>query len=381
MLCGKNICNLSPGGYITGEMQTSTELTGGKNMSLVKEMWSGGQALDIRNLPMHPDAEAQIIQRPDEKYSFLHDCMITKYHGKIYTAWYNCPKGEMQEDSVIRGRISADDGRSWSEVKTFAQDHDQNFMYVPPSFGICPQNGHLYLIATRMVGPDLVHDFEIFELDEATETFHSVRRIDHAFLPNTPVYRMNNGKLIMGGRMSELDNDFPVYTAVAISDSGKIDGNWRIVQICPYNKGFDGWNYLPETCLSIYEDGSIIAFVRHDRRYPQIYESFDFGESWTPSQVHDIPVGDSKLFSGVLSDGRSYLITNLANQKRDTLALFLSKPGERTFSEAFLLRNGVDETLNATPEWSYPAAVEDGGSLYVVCTSAKTSATFIKVRL
>lgn len=350
-------------------------------MSFVKKMWSGSDALDIRELPMHPAAEAQIIQRPEAGFGFLHDCMITKYHGKIYTAWYNCPEGEMQGDSVIRGRISADDGNIWSEVKTFAQDQSKQFMYVPPAFGICPQNDHLYLIATRMAGADLVHDFEIFELDEETESFHFVRRIDSPFLPNTPVYRMKNGKLIMGGRVSRNVDDYPVYTAVAISDSGRIDDDWRIVEICPFYKGFDGWNYLPETCLSIYDDGSIIAFVRHDCRYPQLYESADSGETWTPSQVHDIPVGNSKLFSGILSDGRSYLITNLAGQQRDTLALFLSKPGERTFSDAWLLRNGNDETLNATPEWSYPAAVEDGGYLYVVCTSAKTSATFIKVKL
>lgn len=349
-------------------------------MSHVRHLWSEKLPLDICRLPMLTGAETQIIQRPDE-YRFLHDCMITAYHGKLYTAWYNCPTHEMADRSVIRGRVSPDEGKTWSDIIMMADDHASGLIYVPPAFGICPKDGNLYLFATRMTGPDIVQDCEIFRLeDESANEWRSVRILPDPFLPNTPVYQLPNGKLIMAGRVAPKTNSLPEIPAVAISDSGRIDAEWRIVRIDNRIKAPEGENWFPETCLII--DGEKIeAFVRHDRHYPLMYESLDSGETWSEPLVHDVPVGASKLFVGTLSDGRIYLISNLADQARETLALFLSAPGEKTFSSAALLRNGEDHLLDARPQWSYPAAVEFNGSLWVVCTSEKTSAALIRVPL
>ena len=351
-------------------------------MSHVIDLWSGEKPLDIRNLPDHPAAEAGIVQHPDEEYRFLHDCMLANRHGKLYLSWYNCPVHEMADRSVIRGRISSDCGNTWSDPVTLAEDPANAVIYVPPAFGICPADDQLYLLVTRMTGPDVVQDLEIFRLNEQENIWHSVRVIQKPFLPNTPVYRMINGKLITAGRVAAQSGMMPEIPAVAISDDGKIDTEWRIVPIHDRIKAPEGENYLPETCI-IPDGEHITAFVRHDNRYPLIYESHDCGETWSGPQVHNIPVGNSKIFAGILSDQRRYMICNLAGQNRDTLALLLSKPGEKTFSYASLIRNGIDTKLNAAPQWSYPVAVEvpEMNCMCIACTCSKTSAAFIRIPL
>lgn len=74
-------------------------------------LWSGSPLPHVDEIPVNPHVKVQIIQRPDE-YKFLHDCMIESFHGKLYTAWYNCPVGEMAGRSIIRGRVSADHGET-----------------------------------------------------------------------------------------------------------------------------------------------------------------------------------------------------------------------------------------------------------------------------
>ncbi len=135
-------------------------------MNCFRNLWTGKSPLNVNDISMNSNTRAQIIQRPDDTYKFLHDCMIISYHEKLYAAWYNCPVHEMADKSVIRGRISCDNGETWSDVITMAEDLSGKYIYVPPAFGICPADDRLYLFATRMTGCDLVHDFEIFCLNE-----------------------------------------------------------------------------------------------------------------------------------------------------------------------------------------------------------------------
>ena len=347
---------------------------------MIRNLWSGGPVPDPAGIPVNPHAETQILQRPDADYRFLHDCMIEVFHGRIYAAWYNCPEGEMVGRSVIRGKVSGDGGRTWSPVQIMAQDPTDALIYVPPAFGVCPETDSLYLFVSRMTGPDLVHDWELFRLEESSGAWHSVRVFPEPFLPNTRMLSLANGKLIIGGRVAPAQDVYPEIPAVAISDSGRADASWRIVRIHDRIKAPDGENPFPETAL-LAERNKLTAFVRRDKGLPILYESFDFGETWNGPVEHNLPAGSSKQAAGMLSDGRRYLLCNPALRGRDALALFLSEPGESTFSQATLLRDGPDPVLDARPQWSYPAAVEWNGALLVVCTSEKTSCAFIRVPL
>lgn len=345
-------------------------------MSHVRNLWSGKAPLDITRLAVNPAAEVSIIHRPEDEFTFLHDCMITAFHGRLYTAWYNCTAGEMRGRSVIRGRVSCDSGKTWSKAGMIAEDPD--FVYAPATF--IEDRGALWLMTTRMIAPDVVRNMDLFRLDEPSGTWRFVRTFEEPFLPNSKAVRLPDGKLIIGGRVAPKRDEFPEIPAVAVSDSGSAEGPWRIVRIHDLVKAPDRENPFPETSLVV-EGNSITAFVRHDNRYPLMYESADGGETWSGPLVHNIPCGASKIYASLLPGGRRCMIANLARQGRSTLALFLSEPGEKTFSSASLLRSGPDALLDARPQWSYPDAVFADGCLFAVCTSEKTSAAFFRIKL
>ncbi len=317
-----------------------------------REIWRGAE-ITPEMIPAEENAEAQILYRgtDDPDYKFLHDCAIAAYHGKLYTAWYNCPAREMAESSVIRGRASSDGGKTWSAVRTLAADPEGQYMYVPPAFGICPKTDRLYLLVSRMTGCDMMKDWEIFVLDEASGDWTKVRTLSQPFLPNTPVFRRGGGKLIAGGRVAPEPGSCPEIPAVAISDSGAIDAPWRIVRIHDRIKAPDSNNYFPETAL-IADGLEVTAFVRHDSGAPLMYKSIDGGETWSDPVYHNIPEGASKVAAGILSDSSRWLLANLPpvnGIRRSILALYRTKPGEKEFSRVSRIRNGFDTELDAAP--------------------------------
>ncbi len=351
---------------------------------VIKKIWFGAE-LNPERIPEEKNAEAMILYRgaDDPGYKFLHDCAVTAYHGRLYAAWYNCPEGEMAGSSVIRGRVSGDGGKTWDAVRTLAADPENKYMYVPPAFGVCPKTDKLYLLVSRMTGCDVMKDWEIFILDEKSGDWTKVRTLPQPFLPNTPVFRRSDGKLIIGGRVSPEPGTCPEIPAAAISDSGAIDAPWRIVRIQDMVKAPDRGNPFPETAL-IADGMDVTAFVRHDCGEPLMYESPDGGETWSEPVYHNIPDGASKVAAGMLSDSSRWILANLppvSGVRRSMLALYRTEPGKKEFTRVSWLRNGIDPELDAVPEWSYPAAVEQNGYLYVMCTSAKKNAVFIKVKL
>ena len=326
------------------------------------------------NFELQPESSFQemVLCRPDSEYHFLHDCAIISFRGTLFVAWYNCPEGEMLGKSVIRGRCSEDGGRTWSEIMTFASSSSGKYLYVPPAFA--SDGNRLFLIVSRMTGPDRMEDFEIFQWDTSSCSFQSVRIVDEPFLPNTQAFHMKNGKWIIGGRWTAEKGSFPECPAVAICDSQELSADWRVVKI--HDRILpDGSTFLyPEPGLFV-EDSVITAIVRNDHGQPLLFQSMDFGETWEGPFYHNLPLAPVKAAAGILPDGRRYVIGNpVENGRRTRLMIAFSEKGEKLLSHARLLQDGVNNKLNARPEWSYPSAWVDGSSLYIVYTSEKTSA-------
>lgn len=322
----------------------------------------------------------QILYRPDSNFRFLHDCVITSYKNTLYTAWYNCPDGEIEEQSVIRGRYSNDYGKTWSSVQCFAQDSTHRMMYVPPAFS--ELDGALYLYVSRMSGHDQVHDVLIFKLNESTKTFVKKDSISIPFIINTSVTKLQNGKLIAGGRRSNEVGSLPLIPAILISDSGSPRGPWRAVDIQSTSKNPDGSLFeYPETGLIIHGP-KISAIVRGEQSRALIYESADFGNSWSPPNFILLPIsGKSKITAGTLSNGRDYVIGNREGMDRDQLIIAFRNKGSKRFMKTYLLQNGPNPKLEASPEWSYPSAHELHGKLYIIYTSEKKSASMSVIPL
>ena len=336
-----------------------------------ESIWTGGS---MDTLEKSEAAVAFPLHRPDNEYHYLHEAAIIVWHGIIFCSWYNCPEAELRGFTPIRGTFSKDGGKSWSKVETIAEDPAKKLIFCPPVYGIC--DDELYMLINTMIGPDLIHSIEFYKFDPATEKFVFLKSEPLPFKLTTNVYAMANGKLLLPGRIAEMDS-FPATPAVLISDSGKIDAPWRLVKIQQDKFLPDGSKLVHPECCAILQNNTVNIFCRDDERnVPLFYRSSDYGETWSGVMEHNIPFTNSKIYSGTLADGRNYLIGNIADPEeaayssasRARLALFISEPETLRFTKGILLRDGYDAEQDLYPQWSYPVAYEWENRLYVIYT-------------
>lgn len=307
------------------------------------------------------------VHNPGEEFgTFLHEAAIMEFEGVLYASWYNCKKTELVGYTPIVGRRSYDGGKTWTEPEIIAEDKSESILYCPPVYGIC--DGKLYMLINQMVSADHIHALDLYVLNKKTDRFELVWSRPIPFKLNTNVVCLPNGKLILPGRIAELDG-FPNTPAVMISDSGKIDEEWRVVKVAENGDLPDGSSLVhPETTLICCND-VLYLFNRNDRRnVPLVYVSVDFGENWSEAMAHDVPYRNSKIYSGMLTDGRCYLISNTDRADRSKLTLFVSENGELKFTKEKLL---IDcEATQDMIMCHYPAAIEFDGMLYIIATAS-----------
>jgi hypothetical protein len=100
--------------------------------------------------------------------------------------------------------------------------------------------------------------------------------------------------------------------------------------------------------------------------------SQDYGKTWYPTEISNLPMATSKPAAGVLSTGQRYLVCTTARsngKKRNPLTIAVSRPGESLFSKVFVIRHaefpdGPGES-NPRASLSYPYSVEHNGRLYI----------------
>lgn len=321
-----------------------------------------------------PGATDVMVHRAGgDGFNFLHDSAIVAHKGTLFAAWYNCPQGEMVGTSIIRARRSRDGGRTWSNVEVIAADREErNIMYVPVA--LFSHRETLYAFVTHMKGgPDLVHACEAFVLDEQSSTWVSRGIIAGPFIANCPPLPLADGDFLMAGRMAESPGQKPTIPAVAISRGDALTQPWRLVPLT----AADAWKsdprvVYPETTVIVEQD-KLTAVVRRERDSSLLFFSDDQGRSWSGPHEHNFPMESAKIHAGTLSTGQRYVLCNLpgGRVRRDMLVLAVSRPGEKTYSKLWKIRDGHSENLRAGPEWSYPSAIEHDGRLWVVYTSEK----------
>ncbi len=320
----------------------------------------------IAGLTVREEIPAYTVVAPTEEYGFLHEGAIIAFHGVLFTAWYNCTKTELEGVTPIRFSKSSDGGMTWSEPKLVTKELDRGILYCPPVFGIC--DGRLYMLLNEMVSADHMHALDLYRYEEDTEEFVMLWSRPIPFKLNTNVVTLANGKLMLPGRIAEPDG-FPNTPAVMISDSGKIDAEWRLVYLQKNGDLPDGSRFVHPEISAVVDGAKVYMFARNDERdVPLLYVSEDHGETWSKPIAHDIPFSSSKIYAGTLADGRNYVIGNLLPD-RSRLAVFFSAPGTMRFTEGFFLRDGFSETLGYGVVWHYPCAWEADGKLYVAYTA------------
>lgn len=327
-------------------------------------------SLDFLSLKKNNDLSCYPVCMPDDSFSFLHEAACIEFKGKLFAAWYQNEEKELIGATPIFWTYSMDEGKTFVDKKLLVIDNTKQILYCPPVFGIC--DGHLYMLINEMyIEPDHIHALDLYIYDEENDTFEFLWSRPIPFKLNTNVYTLDNGKLMLPGRLAELDG-FPVTPAVLISDSGKIDADWRVVKVQEDGGLPDGKDYIHPEQSAIVQGNHIVMFCRTDREpKPILYISEDYGETWSKPILYDVPVSSSKIYSGTLSSGQHYWIGNLFPHERKKLAFLYTSGKDLFFDKGFLLQDGPDEKLEGSgKQWSYPAAYEANDKLFVIYTAA-----------
>lgn len=304
---------------------------------------------------------------------FLHDVTLAAHRGCIWEAWYNSTSAEICGSSLIRGRFSADRGEVWSEPFRVVGEAGQAEEHFVPA-DLFTHEGRLYALITTMTGKNMTVDLQLYvQQEDPMQPWQRVAKVSEGFICNTTPQRMDNGNYIVGAWMPKKEQD-PAFPVALISQGGCIEKPWRCVFL------FDPLHPLaprircPE--ISIVAKGQhVTAYVRNDEGPSYVFESGDEGETWSEPMENTMPIGNSKIFAGTLSDGRPYLIYN-QDRGYFVRTLLVMAVGDREtgrFNRVYKLFEGHDAALDRGRTWFYPCACELDGTLYVGATLQETT--------
>ena len=120
--------------------------------------------------------------------------------------------------------------------------------------------------------------------------------------------------------------------------------------------------------------GCVHALCRTNRGFAYRTDSSDFGRSWCEPYITPVPNNNSGLDLTRLDNGTLALVSNPTARARTPLTLSFSDNNGVTFSHALTLED-------TEGEYSYPAIIADGSTLYITYTYQRKSIAFVTVEL
>jgi hypothetical protein len=303
-------------------------------------------------------------------FHYLNEPTIAWHRDRFYLGWKNHRTSEgNNRDELIRGCTSTD-GLLWSEPLVWLQ---------PPRSGADSLNYPLLFNHEGELHGFFVgwHDdnptAELFILGDNGEWDYHREACIPRFLPFCTPQRMADGNWIIGGEYKRHE------AAVAISKRDDMM-QWKRVAI-PRSENLK--LHCPESAV-INQDDRLLVFCRPTGTLTApVSESRDCGRTWTPLSPSNFPLSDSKPFSGRLSTGQNYLLTNSLEEGRSLLSIAVTGTEGGLFKRIFKVRHqqwpavrlfggwGDGSRAGRPTEWSYPSAVEHEGKLYIVYTQGK----------
>lgn len=302
----------------------------------------------------------------NDGYIFLHGVALAKYKGKMYCAWAHNKVQENSDDEEVNYAVSNDNGKTWSKcikgncniANDIAVSHGVFLVHEDKLYFFAPQyKGQLGAEMMKM---------SVYVFDEINEKFHYIDvALNERFWPMCEPILMENGNYIMPGIYVASDYMSPDNAgAVAISHGSDIL-HWDMVKI-ERTEDVRVWG---ECCVIINKNHCKMYCREHSGKRIALYsESFDFGNTWSKMDASDLPMIDSKPYSGTLSTGQNYLICSCAQDinNRDPLTIALTAKGEDQFSKIYTIADGAI--------LSYPYAIEADNKLYVAYSSTTEGA-------
>jgi hypothetical protein len=330
-------------------------------------LWDAGlpvpnvsEILSLQNVKFH---EIKKYEPMIDGFNWLHGVALVWHKGKLYCSFGLNEGLENTATEVAAGRVSADGGKTWSEI-FFIDKGEEPELAV--SHGVFLSRGEeLWAFQGSFYGKRKNVHMRAYLLDEISGNWKKMGIVaGNGFWPmDKPVLMVNDNYILGGFSVGGLNQ-----SAVAISDGDNLL-NWEVVRISQEKKIGKMWG---ESTVIV--DGQhVLNISRYGAKsIALISHSLDYGQTWTLQCESNLPMTTSKPYGGILSTGQYYLINSIASnigKNRFPLSIALSKSGEKTFSEIFRIRddiypNGPGESVKGAA-LSYPYAIEHERKLYV----------------
>jgi len=332
---------------------------------------------DMRDLDIVTHVSVNRAQR--DGYHYLHEATIAWHRDRFYMGWANHRTRETGDyDELIRGCTSSD-ALHWGSPSIWAQtplvdatshNHPLLFAHGDRLYGffVCWRQEHLPTT-------------ELFILDDATGKWEWQKESSiPEFVPFCTPQRMENGNWVIGGEKHWSD------AAVAISDGDDLT-RWKMVTI---PRPDDLKLLYPETAIVSRRNNELLAVCRPQQEAlsapsawsAPVSRSRDGGRTWTMLGLSNFPLAPSQPFSGRLSTGQNYLLTNNMEDGRCLLTIAVTGPEGGLFRRIFKVRHQqwprirlFDNGFGRPTEWAYPGAIERNGNLYITYSQGKEDCT------
>jgi hypothetical protein len=329
-------------------------------------IWSGGEVPESAEAPVLKDVAFRVIKPYEfakDGYRFLHGVALCFHKDKLYASFGHNKGGENTDTEEARVRVSDDGGATWGPVTTIDPGDEPG---VGVSHGVfLSHGGRLWAFHGAYSGTMGNVHTRAYVLNEADGTWaRKGTVVEGGFWPLQEPLKMADGNWIIAG--ARVGDGNPA--AVAISRGDDVT-RWDL-KVIPKPAGLKMWGES-----AVFLDGTrVINIARCDGKQPValVAVSEDFGRTWGESRPSNLPMAASKPYAGTLSTGQHYLIgstTADGGNRRHPLTIALTRPGESTFSQVFVIRHaqfpeGPGES-HARASLAYPYALEHNGKLYV----------------
>ena len=306
------------------------------------------------------------LREPEKDgYNWLHGVAIVRHRNVFYTCWGHNKGSENTLTEVVQGSRSKDGGKTWSAVEMIAPGDEKT----AESHGVyLSHKGTLWLFVSNFTGWRRGTKTKAYVLNERANRWLSKGIVaGDDFWPMAEPRRMDDGNWIMSGII--VRGTYPAGVAIS---RGEDFTQWDVVSI-PESEALERmWG---ESAV-IVDGREITAIARYGAgAMALVSKSRDFGRTWRPMCLSNLPMTPSKPYAGVLSTGQRYVIGTIAADagfQRVPLTIAVSRPGEKLFSRIFCItgRTLRDNPQKAQPHLAYPYAVEYDSKLYVVFSAA-----------
>lgn len=309
------------------------------------------------------EADTTMLYEARVGASFSHHSGLAVFQDHLYCSWSGGKEMEDGAGQVVYYRRTAD-GRHWSPLQVLARP-EGNDRLVAAGFLVVGE----MLVAYHTRVPDypthnLRHPGTALFAMTSQDGLHwsEPRRMAAGFFIEGPL-RLPSGRLVMGGENTGTFDEHKVRMRMLFTDAPDGLSGWSVADIHPELAVPDGLRIFDytEPCPFLRADGVVVTPFRNYSGTLYASTSRDEGASWSAPIRTNFPDSMARFSTGVLPDGRVWILNNPGPRRmnRQLLTLSLSDDG-RVFDRAWLLRS--EPTAMRFPGeakgngWQYPCA-------------------------